>query len=64
MAQFMSIRLRSLALGMNHPIKCSEWWGPISEQTLKKDGHPYDSWDYDKMLKFKPDVNIQKHEFG
>ena len=32
MAQFMSIRLRSVALGMNHPVKCSEWWGPIAEE--------------------------------
>ena len=64
MAQFMSIRLRSLALGMNHPIRCSEWWGPIAEATLKKDGYPYEWWDYEKMLRFKPDVNIQKHKFG
>jgi aarF domain-containing kinase len=40
MAQFMSIRLRSLALGMNHPIKCSEWWGPIAESILEKEGLP------------------------
>lgn len=38
MAQFMSIRLRSLALGMNHPVRCSEYWGPIAEEVLRKEG--------------------------
>jgi aarF domain-containing kinase len=64
MAQFMSIRLRSLALGLNHPIKCSEWWGPIAEEILKKEGLPYESWDYDQFVKYKPEVNIQKHKFA
>jgi aarF domain-containing kinase len=64
MAQFMSIRLRSLALGMNHPIKCSEWWGAIAEEMLEKEGLPYDTWDYEQLLKYKPEVNIQKHKFA
>lgn len=62
MAQFMSIRLRSLALGMNCPIKCSEWWGPIAEEVLRKEGHPYETWDYDKMLKYQPKLNMQRHK--
>lgn len=64
MAQFMSIRLRSLALGMNHPIKCSEWWGPIAESILEKEGLPYDTWDYAQLVKHKPELNIQKHKFA
>jgi len=64
MAQFMSIRMRSLALGMNTPIRCSEWWGPIAEEVLKKEGHPYESWDYDKMVKHKPELNMQRFKFG
>lgn len=64
MAQFMSIRLRSLALGMNHPVKCSEWWGPMAIQILKEEGLPYESWDYDQLVKYKPDISIQKHKFA
>lgn len=64
MAQFMSIRLRSLALGMNHPVKCSDWWGPIAEDTLRKSGLPYETWDREQMIKFKPEINIQKHKFA
>jgi len=64
MAQFMSIRLRSLALGMNHPVKTSEWWGPLAEEMLRKKGLPYETWDYDQMLKYKPEINIQKHKFA
>lgn len=64
MAQFMSIRLRSVAMGMNHPVKCSEWWGPIAEESLRKEGLPYESWDYDQMLEYKPEINIQKHVFA
>jgi aarF domain-containing kinase len=64
MAQFMSIRLRSLALGMNHPVKCSEWWGPIAEKILEQEGLPYESWDYEQLVKYKPELNMQKHKFG
>ena len=64
MAQFMSIRLRSLALGMNHPVKCSQWWGPIAEDMLRKKGLPYETWDHDQMVKYKPVINIQKHKFA
>lgn len=64
MAQFMSIRLRSLALGMNHPVKCSDWWGPIAEEMLRKRGLPYETWDHDQMVKYSPEINIQKHKFA
>jgi len=60
MAQFMSIRLRSLALGMNHPVRCSEYWAPIAEEVLEKEGHPYESWDYQKLVDYMPKMNIQK----
>ena len=62
--QFMSIRLRSLALGMNHPVKCSDWWGPLAEEILEKEGHPYDSWTYDKLVEYKPELNMQKYKFA
>lgn len=60
MAQFMSIRLRSLCLGMNHPVKCSEYWGPIAEKILKEEGHPYESWNHDKLVAYKPELSMQK----
>jgi aarF domain-containing kinase len=64
MAQFMSIRLRSLALGMNHPVKCSTYWGPIAEQILIQEGHPYETWDHDKLVKYKPELSMQKMDWG
>ena len=30
--------LRALALAMNHPITCSDWWGPIALEALKAEG--------------------------
>ena len=59
MAQFMSIRLRSLALGMNHPVKCSVWWGPLAEEMLKKEGLPYETWDYEQMDKYNYDWMVR-----
>mmetsp|Transcript_31805 Transcript_31805/g.63029 ORF Transcript_31805/g.63029 Transcript_31805/m.63029 type:complete len:107 (-) Transcript_31805:23-343(-) len=64
MASFMSIRLRSLALGMNHPVKCSDWWGPIAEEILKEEGLPYESWNREQLEKYKVEPNIQKFKFG
>jgi hypothetical protein len=58
--QFMSFRLRSLALGLNHPVRCSDYWGPIAEEVLKREGHPYVSWDYDKLVEYLPKLNVQK----
>ena len=31
MAQFLSIRLRTVGMQMDHPVTCSKWWGPIAE---------------------------------
>jgi len=64
MASFMSIRLRSVALGMNHPVKCSDWWGPMAEQILKEEGHPYESWDHDKLVEHKPEINVVKQSWS
>jgi hypothetical protein len=60
----MSIRLRSLALGMNHPVRCSEWWGPMAEKILQEEGLPYESWNKDLMLKYKPELNMQRYKFA
>jgi hypothetical protein len=59
----MSIRLRSLAMGMNHPVKCSDYWGPIAEEILKKEGHPYESWDHDKLVEQMPEMSMQKMQW-
>eukprot|EP00555_Chaetoceros_dichaeta_P006077 CAMPEP_0198271100 /NCGR_PEP_ID=MMETSP1447-20131203/47792_1 /TAXON_ID=420782 /ORGANISM="Chaetoceros dichaeta, Strain CCMP1751" /LENGTH=556 /DNA_ID=CAMNT_0043963501 /DNA_START=123 /DNA_END=1793 /DNA_ORIENTATION=- len=64
MVSFMSIRLRSLALGMNHPVCCSDWWGPIAEEVLREEGLPYESWNRDVMIQHRPEVNMQKFKFG
>ena len=58
MATIMSYRLRSLALGMNHPVKVSDWFGEIAEEELKKIGLPYEKWDRDLLIKYKPELNI------
>ena len=60
----MSIRLRSLALGMNHPVRCSDWWGPMAEQILRDEGLPYESWTKDQMLKYQPELNMQRYKFA
>lgn len=60
----MSIRLRSLALGMNHPIKCSDWWGPMAEKILQEEGLPYESWNHETLLKNKPELNMQRYKFA
>ena len=60
----MSIRLRSLALGMNHPVKCSDWWGKIAEDVLEEEGLPYDSWTYDMLMEHRPEFNMQKFKFA
>lgn len=60
MCSFMSVRLRSLALGMNHPVTCSEWWGPIAKQVLEDEGLPYEKWDRAMLEKYKPELNMQK----
>jgi len=64
MASFMSIRLRSLSLGMNCPVRCSDWWGSIAEEELKRHGLPYESWDREQLIKYKPEVSLQKFSMG
>lgn len=62
LASFMSVRLRALTLGMNHPVKCSEYWGEIAEEELNRLGLPYESWNEEQLLKYRPELNIQKFE--
>lgn len=62
LASFMSVRLRALTLGMNHPVKCSEYWGEIAEQELNRLGLPYESWNEEQLLKYQPELNIQKFD--
>jgi hypothetical protein len=63
MAQMMSIRLRSLALGMNMPITVSDWWGPIALEVLKKEGMPYEMWDRQMLEKHKPEFHVVVNRF-
>eukprot|EP01043_Picozoa_sp_COSAG02_P017629 COSAG02_NODE_802_length_17030_cov_37.485500_14_plen_97_part_00 len=44
MAQFLSIRLRALALAVGQPIVCSVWWGPMAEEVLAQEGLSYEQW--------------------
>jgi len=62
LASFMSVRLRALTLGMNHPVKCSDYWADIAEQELQRLGLPYETWDKEQLLKYQPELNIQKFE--
>jgi aarF domain-containing kinase len=63
MAQMMSIRLRSLALGMNIPITVSDWWGPIAAQVLEREGLPYEMWDRRMLEQYRPEFNIVVNRF-
>lgn len=62
LASFMSVRLRALTLGMNHPVKCSEYWGEIAEKELERLGLPYETWDEAQLLRYQPELNIQTFE--
>jgi len=62
LASFMSVRLRALTLGMNHPVKCSDYWGEIAERELNRLGLPYETWDHAQLLKYRPKLNIQKFD--
>ena len=65
MAQMMSIRLRTVGFSMNHPITCSDYWGPIAEEVLLKEGHPYETWNVEKLKQFRPEkVNVQVNRFA
>ena len=45
LVQVFSIRLRAMALAVDHPITCSDWWGPMAEQLLAAEGLAYEGWD-------------------
>ena len=62
LASFMAVRMRALMLGMNHPVRCSDWWGDIAENGLQRMGLPYESWDEEQLLKYRPELNIQKFD--
>ncbi len=44
MAQFLSIRLRSMFMQMGHPVRCSHYWGAVAEKVLEEEGCPYSVW--------------------
>jgi aarF domain-containing kinase len=64
MMQFLTIRLRSLALAMGHPITCSDWFGPLALQILRDEGLPYETWDKAQLEKYRPEIRIQVNKFG
>ena len=36
-------------MALGHPVVCSDWWGPISEQVLRDEGVPYESWTFERL---------------
>lgn len=61
MAQFLSIRLRGVGLGMLFPVKCSAYWGELALQVLKDEGLPYEAWDENLMNQvFGKKLNLAK----
>lgn len=56
MAQFLSIRLRTVALQLNHPVVCSDYWGPLAEAQLVADGLPYEKWTPELMTEVTGDT--------
>ena len=55
MVNFLSIRLRSVGLAMQHPVVCSAYWAPIAEEVLNEEGLPYEVWDLDLMQELTKD---------
>ncbi len=61
MAALLSVRLRSVGLSMGYPVTCSDWWGPLAEEVLRKEGLPYETWDEETMKKHLMDgINIAR----
>ena len=61
MAQFLSIRLRTVAMQMGHPVVCSHYWGKLAEKALEDEGLPYSYWNFDTLKAFMTDnVRIAK----
>eukprot|EP00040_Diaphanoeca_grandis_P029283 m.171197 g.171197 ORF g.171197 m.171197 type:complete len:623 (-) comp31640_c0_seq1:69-1937(-) len=54
MVNFLSIRLRSLAMQMGHPVTCSEYWGKLAEEVLQEEGYAYDSITLDVLNEIAP----------
>ena len=38
-------------------------WGPIAIEMLRREGHPYETWDRAKLERFKPEINLQINKF-
>eukprot|EP00948_MAST-09A_sp_MAST-9A-sp1_P000592 g592.t1 len=47
MAQFLSLRLRSMCMQMGHPVRCSHYWSKMAEDILIEEGCPYEMWTED-----------------
>ena len=61
MAQFLSIRLRTVAMQMGHPVVCSNYWGELAEKVLEDEGLPYSYWNLETLKDFMTDnLNIAK----
>jgi len=63
MAQLMSVRLRSLGLAMNHPITCSDVWGPMALAELEREGLPYETWTREQLLAHKVETRVQVNKY-
>ena len=59
MSQLMSVRLRSLGLAMDHPVTCSDWFGPIALAELEREGLPYRTWTREQLLAHRVETRIQ-----
>lgn len=60
MALFMSIRIRAVGIAMNHPVVCSQWWGPLALEILEQEGLPYEEWNAEMMPTVFGKPNISK----
>ena len=58
MAALLSVRLRSVALSLGHPVVCSEYWGQVAERALEAEGLPYHTWDEAQMRRELDVTNI------
>lgn len=49
MAEFLSMRIRTVGMKLLFPVVCSTYWGDIARKALRDAGHPYESWNLAKM---------------
>lgn len=54
MANFLTIRLRSVGMQMGHPVVCSNYWGSKAEEVLRAEGLPYEQWNRELLAKVAP----------